>query len=53
MARRRGKLTPPGALGVASAATGAHGYDLAKGQLFRTLDDVNPNPCWAQLEPKS
>jgi fumarate hydratase class I len=28
----------------------AHGYDLAKGQLFRTLDDVNPNPALAKLE---
>jgi fumarate hydratase class I len=28
----------------------AHGYDLAKGQLFRTLDDVNPDPALAKLE---
>src|SRR6185369_15910296 len=28
----------------------AHGYDLAKGELFRTLDDVNPNPALAKLE---
>ena len=28
----------------------AHGYELAKGQLFRTLDDVNPNPVLANLE---
>jgi fumarate hydratase class I len=28
----------------------AHGYELAKGQLFRTLDDVNPDPVLAKLE---
>ena len=28
----------------------AHGYDLAKGQLFRTLEDVNPVPELARLE---
>jgi fumarate hydratase class I len=28
----------------------AHGYALAKGQLFRTLDDVNPDPELAGLE---
>ena len=28
----------------------AHGYDLAKRQLLRTLDDVNPNPVLAKLE---
>ena len=30
----------------------AHGYDLAKRQLFRTLDDVNPHPELAQLEAR-
>jgi fumarate hydratase class I len=28
----------------------AHGYDLAKRQLFRTLDDANSNPTLARLE---
>jgi len=28
----------------------AHGYSLAKDQLFRTLDDVNPDPVLAALE---
>jgi fumarate hydratase class I len=28
----------------------AHGYELAKGQLFRTLDDVNPDQRLAELE---
>ena len=30
----------------------AHGYELAKGQLFRTLDDVNPDPLLAALETR-
>jgi fumarate hydratase class I len=40
----------PGALGVCIGSDRAHGYDLAKGQLFRTLDDVNPNPTLAAME---
>src|ERR1700746_712238 len=32
----------PGALGVCIGSDRAHGYDLAKRQLLRTLDDVNP-----------
>ena len=40
----------PGALGVCIGSDRAHGYELAKGQLFRTLDDVNPNPVLAKLE---
>src|SRR5580692_2378286 len=40
----------PGAVGVCIGSDRAHGYDLAKGQLFRTLDDVNPNPVLAKLE---
>src|SRR5271157_6017342 len=40
----------PGALGVCIGSDRAHGYELAKGQLFRTLDDVNPNPTLAKLE---
>ena len=31
----------------------AHGYDLAKGQLFRTLDDVNPNETLAKIRVRS
>ncbi|HEY4088129.1 MAG TPA: FumA C-terminus/TtdB family hydratase beta subunit, partial [Bryobacteraceae bacterium] len=30
----------------------AHGYDIAKEQLFRTLDDVNPDPLLAELEER-
>jgi fumarate hydratase class I len=40
----------PGALGVCIGSDRAHGYMLAKMQLFRTLDDVNPNPVLAKLE---
>jgi fumarate hydratase class I len=40
----------PGALGVCIGSDRAHGYDLAKGQLFRTLDDVNPDASLAKLE---
>ena len=40
----------PGALGVCIGSDRAHGYVLAKDQLFRTLEDVNPNPELAQLE---
>jgi len=40
----------PGALGVCIGSDRAHGYELAKGQLFRTLDDVNPDPTLARLE---
>jgi fumarate hydratase, class I len=40
----------PGAIGVCIGSDRAHGYDLAKGQLFRTLDDVNPDPTLAKLE---
>ncbi len=39
-----------GALGVAIGADRASGYYFAKQQLFRTLDDVNPNPELAKLE---
>src|SRR5580700_5777877 len=40
----QGQGCAPGALGVCIGSDRAHGYDLAKGQLFRTLDDENPNP---------
>jgi fumarate hydratase, class I len=46
----QGQGCAPGALGVCVGSDRAHGYDLAKGQLFRTLDDVNPNPTLAKLE---
>ncbi len=40
----------PGAIGVCIGSDRAHGYHLAKMQLLRTLDDVNPNPDLAALE---
>jgi fumarate hydratase class I len=46
----QGQGCAPGALGVCIGSDRAHGYDLAKGQLFRTLDDTNPNPTLAKLE---
>jgi fumarate hydratase class I len=46
----QGQGCAPGAVGVCIGSDRAHGYDLAKGQLFRTLDDVNPHPALAQLE---
>jgi fumarate hydratase class I len=39
-----------GALGVAIGGDRANGYHYAKQQLFRSLDDVNPNPELAKLE---
>ncbi|HTX39025.1 MAG TPA: FumA C-terminus/TtdB family hydratase beta subunit [Bryobacteraceae bacterium] len=46
----QGQGCAPGALGVCIGSDRAHGYELAKAQLFRTLDDVNPNPTLAQME---
>ena len=39
-----------GAVGVAIGGDRASGYAFAKQQLFRSLDDVNPNPELARLE---
>jgi fumarate hydratase class I len=46
----QGQGCSPGALGVCIGSDRAHGYELAKEQFFRTLDDVNPNPTLAKLE---
>jgi fumarate hydratase class I len=46
----QGQGCSPGAVGVCIGSDRAHGYDLAKGQLFRTLNDENPNPVLAKLE---
>src|SRR5579872_1849543 len=46
----QGQGCAPGAVGVCIGSDRAHGYDLAKMQLFRTLDDVNPLPELAKLE---
>jgi len=42
----------PGALGVCIGSDRAHGYELAKEQLFRPLNDVNSNPTLAKLEAR-
>lgn len=46
----QGQGCAPGAIGVCIGSDRAHGYFVAKEQLFRTLDDVNPNPELAKLE---
>ena len=46
----QGQGCAPGALGVCIGSDRAHGYELAKGQESRTLDDVNPNAALAKLE---
>jgi fumarate hydratase, class I len=46
----QGQGCAPGAIGVCIGSDRAHGYDLAKEQLLRTLDDVNPNAELAALE---
>jgi len=46
----QGQGCSPGVLGVCIGSDRAHGYELAKEQFFRTLDDVNPNPTLAKLE---
>jgi fumarate hydratase class I len=48
----QGQGCAPGALGVCIGSDRAHGYDVAKEQLFRTLDDVNPDPRLAELEDR-
>ena len=46
----QGQGCAPGAVGVCIGSDRAHGYDLAKETLFRTLDDTNPVPELAKLE---
>ena len=46
----QGQGCSPGSLGVCIGSDRAYGYELAKEQLFRTLDDVNPVEPLAQLE---
>lgn len=46
----QGQGCAPGAIGVCIGSDRAHGYVLAKNQLFRTLDDTNPDPVLAELE---
>ena len=46
----QGQGCAPGAVGVCVGSDRAHGYLLAKYQLFRTLNDRNPIPELAKLE---
>jgi fumarate hydratase, class I len=46
----QGKGCAPGAVGVCIGGDRTSGYTHAKQQLFRTLDDVNPDPRLAELE---
>ena len=46
----QGKGCSPGAVGVCIGGDRTSGYSHAKQQLFRTLDDVNPDSRLAELE---
>jgi fumarate hydratase class I len=46
----QGRGCSPGAVGVCIGGDRTSGYLHAKEQLFRTLDDVNPDPRLAELE---
>ncbi len=46
----QGKGCAPGAVGVCIGGDRTSGYTGAKEQLFRTLDDINPDPRLAELE---
>ncbi len=46
----QGQGCAPGAIGVCAGSDRAAGYHLAKLELFRPLDDLNPDPVLAKLE---
>jgi fumarate hydratase class I len=46
----QGQGCAPGAIGVCVGGDRASGYHFAKLQLFRTLEDTNPDPTLAKLE---
>jgi fumarate hydratase class I len=48
--RAQGKGCSPGAVGVCIGGDRTSGYTHAKEQLFRTLDDENPDPRLAEIE---
>jgi fumarate hydratase class I len=48
--KAQGKGCSPGAVGVCIGGDRTSGYTHAKAQLFRTLDDTNPDPRLATLE---
>ena len=49
----QGQGCAPGAIGVCIGSDRAMGYHLAELQLFRPLDDVNPDPTLAKLEQET
>jgi fumarate hydratase class I len=50
--RAQGKGCGPGFLGVAIGGDRASGYEFAKRQLLRMVDDTNPDPALAELEAR-
>ncbi len=48
--RAQGKGCGPGFIGVAIGGDRASGYEFAKRQLLRTVDDTSPDPALAELE---
>ena len=48
--RAQGKGCAPGVLGIAIGGDRGSGYVHAKEQLFRPLNDINPDPALAELE---
>jgi len=50
--RAQGKGCAPGVLGIAIGGDRGSGYVHAKEQLFRPLEDLNPDPALAELEDR-
>jgi fumarate hydratase class I len=48
--RAQGKGCAPGVIGVCIGGDRAMGYKMAKRQLLRRLDDINPDPQLARFE---
>jgi fumarate hydratase class I len=50
--KAQGKGCGPGFIGVAIGGDRASGFDFAKRQLLRTVEDTNPDPVLAELEAR-
>ena len=50
--KAQGKACGPGFLGVAIGGDRASGYEFAKHQLLRAVDDSSPGPALAELEAR-
>ena len=50
--RAQGKGCGPGFIGVAIGGDRASGYEFAKRQLLRNVDDASPDPALAELEAR-